>query len=91
MALKINKETEKRLANIAAQLPLTTYGTKKHVYKRLNDKVVEKTTIGENLHKVNHKNRLKTVYKDGGVEAVKQYVNDVLELSECRLDIAIDL
>jgi hypothetical protein len=91
MGLKITKETEKRLANIAAQLPLTTYGVKKHVFKRVNDKQIAKTTIGENLHQVNHKNRLKTVYKDGGVEAVKSYVNDVLELSDSRLNIAVNL
>ena len=91
MALKITKEIEKRLANIAAQLPKTTYGTKKHVFKRLNDKVIERTTVGEILHPVNHKNRIKTVYKDGGVEAVKTYVKDVLELSESRLDIAVNL
>jgi hypothetical protein len=91
MALKITKATEKRLANIAAQLPITTYGVKKHIFKRVNDKQIAKTTIGENLHKVNHKNRLKTVYKDGGVEAVKSYVNDVLELSDSRLNIAVNL
>ena len=91
MGLKITKEIEKRLANIASQLPLTTYGIKKHVYKRVNDKQVERTTIGENLFEVNHKNRLKTVYKDGGVEAVKSYVNDVLELSDSRLNIAVNL
>lgn len=91
MALKITKETEKRLANIAAQLPFTTYGTKKHVFKKINDNVTERTTIGEILHPVNHKNRLKTVYKDGGVEAVRTYVNDVLELSESRISIAVDL
>ena len=89
--LKITKDIEKKLAYIASQLPLTTYGVKKFTLKRLDSKRVEKVTYGENLHVVNHKNRLKTVYVSGGVEAVQTYVNNVAELSKSKIDIAIDL
>lgn len=89
--LKITKDIEKKLAYIASQLPLTTYGVKKFTLKRLDSKRVEKVTYGENLHVVNHKNRLKTVYVGGGVEAVQTYVNDVAELSKSKIDIAINL
>jgi hypothetical protein len=88
---KITKDIEKKLSVIASHLPLTTYGVKKHVYKRLNDNVIERTTIGENMHKVNHKNRLKTVFKDSGIEGVRQYINDVKELTESKVDIAVNL
>ena len=88
---KITKDIEKKLNVIASHLPLTTYGVKKHVYKRLNDNVIERTTIGENLHKVNHKNRLKTVFKDSGIEGVRRYINEVKELTESKVDIAVSL
>jgi hypothetical protein len=84
MANKITKDIEEKLGVIAGYLPLTTYGVKKHVYKRVNDKQVERTTIGENLHEVNHKNRLKTAFKSEGIAGVK-------ELSESKIDIAVDL
>jgi hypothetical protein len=40
---------------------------------------------------VNHKNRIKTAYSCGGVEAVKQYISEVAELVSSRVDIAVDL
>jgi predicted phage-related endonuclease len=89
--LTITKSIEKKIGNISKQLPVTTYGVKKHVYKRLDDKRVERTTFGEDLHVVNHKNRLKTAYKSGGVEAVKKYVEDVIALSQARTTVAVDL
>jgi hypothetical protein len=88
---KITKDIEKKLTVIASHLPLTTYGVKKHIYKRLNDKVVERTTVGENLHKVNHKNRLKKVFKDNGIDGVRKYIDDVKELAQSKIDIAVDL
>lgn len=89
--LTITKSIEKKISNISKQLPVTTYGVKKHAYKRLDDKRVERTTYGEDLHVVNHKNRLKTAYKSGGVEAVKKYVEDVIALSQARTTVAVDL
>jgi predicted phage-related endonuclease len=89
--LTITKNIEKKISNIAKQLPVTTYGVKKHVYKRLDDRRVERTTYGEDLHVCNHKSRLKTAYKSGGVEAVKKYVDDVIVLSQARVAVAVDL
>lgn len=80
MAYKITKEIEKKIAGLAKQIPSTTYGVKKHVYKRLNDKVVERTTIGENLYQVNHKNRMKQAYKDNGLQGLKDYIDGIGEL-----------
>lgn len=89
--LKITKNIEKKLTHISSQLPLTTYGVKKFVDKRIDDKRIARTTYGEDLHVCNHKNRMKTAYKSGGVEAVKEYVKGVYDLSNLRMDIAINL
>lgn len=89
--LKITKDIEKKIKGIASQLPLTTYGIKKYTLQRIDKERVQKTTYGENLHVVNHKNRLKTAYTCGGVEAVQQYVNEVLELSQSKVSIALDI
>lgn len=89
--LKITKAIEKKLANIAKQLPLTTYGVKKYTLQRIDSERVQKTTYGENLHVVNHKNRIKTAYSCGGVEAVKEYINGVAELANSQVNIAVDL
>ena len=61
--LKITKSIEKKLANIASQLPITTYGVPKVRFERLDKERVLKQTYGEFLHKVNHKNRIKKYKK----------------------------
>lgn len=91
MAHKITKDIEKKIAGLAKQIPTTTYGIKKHVYKRLNDKVVERTTVGENLFKVNHKNRMKQAFKDNGLQGLKDYIDGIGELVNSKLDIAVNL
>ena len=88
---KITKDIEKKISNLAKQMPVTTYGIKKHVFERISDKVVRKTTIGEDLHKVNHKNRMKVAYANGGVDALRTYIKDVAELSQSKIDLAVDL
>ena len=89
--LKLTKDIEKKLAGIAKELPITTYGVPKVHYQRLDAQRILKQTYGEELHKVNHKNRMKTAYQNGGVFAVKDYVKGVLELANCHMDIAINL
>ena len=89
--LKITKDIEKKLANIAKQLPLTTYAIPKVTYKRLDKERVLKQTTGEFHYVTNHKNRIKTAYVSGGVEAVREYIQGVAELVNSKIQIAVEL
>ena len=79
--LTITKQEARKLKDLASKLPITTYDTPKMGTVTDGENVWQQR-IGDRMYKVNHGRRIIDCYKSGGMDLVKTYCREVMELDK---------